>query len=159
MQRDARKTEQRRKVKYRSAGVYKEDVFPVSEILEGGLLPPLHDVLLRPAVVGNELLELRLILPVPAYIDVSHQGAAHHVHHGQDDDGRLTGDVAGRILGQEDVGADDRADPEGKEGEGVDGNLLGVASHVARVPGVAERETWSGQTLEELSELQHALLA
>jgi hypothetical protein len=81
--------------------VCEEDIFPVRKIKESSFLTLTLDIFSCPPVIGNELLELQLLLLVPASIDPRHDNTGHHHDDSQNNDRCLAGNVSRGIRGQE----------------------------------------------------------
>jgi len=139
--------------------ISKEDILPVRQIRKRSLLPlPLH-ILLRPPLLLDHLLQLRLLLLIPAHVNPRHNHTTSHLHNRQNHNRRFTRDIPWRVFRQENVCADYTTQPEREEREGVDGVLLRVSTSIRRIPRVTEGKARSREILEQLCELQHAALA
>lgn len=101
----------------------RKDVLFVSQVHERVPLALLLDVLVRPAVLLLLLLKLSCLLDVQAQVDPAQEHRDEQLHGEQDHDGDLARDVRGRVLGLEDLRADDVADAERCQRQGVDSVL------------------------------------
>jgi hypothetical protein len=139
--------------------ISEENILPVRQIRKRSLLPlPLH-ILLRPPLLLDHLLQLRLLLLIPAHVDPRHNHTTSHLHNRQNHNRRFTRNIPRRVLRQENVCADYTAQPEREKREGVDGVLLRVSTSIRGVPRVTEGKARGREVLEKLCELQHAALA
>lgn len=105
------------------SGERRKDVLFVSQVHERVPLALLLDVLVRPAVLLLLLLELSGLLDVEAQVDPAQEHRDEQLHGEQDHDGDLPRDVRGRVLGLEDLRADDVAHAERRQRQRVDSVL------------------------------------
>ena len=115
-------------------GIYEEGILPIGLIRKSHLLPHLRLLRLRHGGEGLPVLLIQVIV-------IEAQGDDDEDQSGQGrDDGDLAAEVARGLRGLEGLGAEDVADAEGDEGEGVGGDLLGVPGDVAGVPREEQHE-------------------
>lgn len=139
--------------------ISEENILPVRQIRKRGLLPlPLH-ILLRPPLLLDNLLKLRLLLLIPAHVDPRHNHTTSHLHNRQNHNRSFTRNIPWRVFRQKNVCADHTTQPKREKREGIDCVLLGVSTSIRGIPRVTEGEARGREILEELCELQHAALA